>query len=205
MTTIYEFNSYVSAFDDAGKSRSRVVTVANVNYQGNPVITSTSNAWASRRTVTTRSGTCKVSAGVLIQATPSVGAPAIGFDRPLATVWELIPFSFVLDWFVDAGTRISAWEGTLHLKPLGTWSSFDHQMIYTSTTALTGMDTINGSIRYTGTGVSDASTFERFRWRSRTANPSLGLIPQLSVKLNWKRVLDSVALIAGASRRIAKL
>jgi len=34
----------------------------------------------------------------------------LGFDKPLSAIWELIPFSFVVDWFTDISGLISKFE-----------------------------------------------------------------------------------------------
>lgn len=43
---------------------------------------------------------------------------AAGFDPSLSNLWELIPFSFVIDWFFKVGDRISLQENALRLMTL---------------------------------------------------------------------------------------
>lgn len=38
---------------------------------------------------------------------------ALGLDRLLATIWELVPFSFLVDWFVDVGSFLDSLDDTL--------------------------------------------------------------------------------------------
>lgn len=38
-----------------------------------------------------------------------VWSSMMGLDRPLAAVWEAIPFSFVIDWFTDAADDFATW------------------------------------------------------------------------------------------------
>lgn len=41
-----------------------------------------------------------------------------GFTNPLAVAWELIPFSFVLDWFVDIGGYLNRMDAALGIDSL---------------------------------------------------------------------------------------
>ena len=49
-------------------------------------------------------------AGVMVQIENSInsGLAILGLDNPLEAIWELIPFSFIIDWFVNVGDVISA-------------------------------------------------------------------------------------------------
>lgn len=40
----------------------------------------------------------------------------LGLTNPAALIWELVPFSFVFDWWVDVGSFLSALDETLGLK-----------------------------------------------------------------------------------------
>jgi hypothetical protein len=45
------------------------------------------------------------------------GANALGVTNPLAIGWDLIPFSFVVDWFVPVGNVLEACSAYLGLQP----------------------------------------------------------------------------------------
>lgn len=47
-------------------------------------------------------------------------AMALGLVNPLEVVWEIIPFSFVVDWFLPVGDALSS---------LGSWSEQTHQFL----------------------------------------------------------------------------
>jgi hypothetical protein len=40
----------------------------------------------------------------------------VGLSNPALLAWELLPFSFVVDWFLPVGNFISSWDATLGLK-----------------------------------------------------------------------------------------
>jgi hypothetical protein len=50
-------------------------------------------------------------------------ADAFGITNPLSVVWEVIPFSFVFDWFADVGSYLDNRALAPLLKNNGTWRS----------------------------------------------------------------------------------
>lgn len=40
-------------------------------------------------------------------------AASLGFTNPAALAWELLPFSFVVDWFYDVGGYVNAWDAEI--------------------------------------------------------------------------------------------
>jgi hypothetical protein len=110
----------------------------------------------------------------------------------------------VLDWLIDAGTRISALEGGLSVRPLGSWITREHNLQYVSPyfwQPTTGSD---ATYWYEATGVDSGQVIENTVYRVRIPNPQLGVFPHISVKLNWKKMTDSVALLVAAKSRYMK-
>lgn len=70
--------------------------------------------------VTERSAVCR--AGVMYVPTPSIrGDFGLEWNDLLPTVWELIPFSFIVDRFINIGNFIQALTAYLTVKPLASW------------------------------------------------------------------------------------
>lgn len=63
---------------------------------------------ATRRT---KQVVSKVKMGCLVEVTnPNLYlAESMGFVNPYSVAWELVPFSFVVDWFVNVGDILSSW------------------------------------------------------------------------------------------------
>lgn len=59
-------------------------------------------------------------AGVMVQIENSInsGLAMLGIDNPLEAIWELIPFSFIIDWFFNVGDIIAAAVGNPSLSPV---------------------------------------------------------------------------------------
>lgn len=209
MATIYDVESWINA-SMSGRKRARFVgtrqstyvpsiqTSTWNNYDGNPLWGTSSSRLERRRTTHT-------SAGVLIGMEALSGANRFGVNRLASTAWELIPFSFVLDWLVDAGTRISAMEGQFFVKPLGSWITHEHHLLYSYSMQMNGDGGgTSGSFRYVPSGQDAASVVENCVYRVRIPNPRLLPMPQVRVNLNWKRLADSASLLTVLTTRFRK-
>lgn len=125
-----------------------------------------------------------------------------GVDRIVNTVWELTPYSFIIDWFINVGDTISSWTPNYGVKTLASW--------VTSTTTLTqslivGNPTVNlyptGSYRWTGVSMSSSGQATRLVvTQKRTPNYARPVLPNVSVKLDPLKLLD-LAIITGLFKK----
>lgn len=51
-------------------------------------------------------------------------AQRMGITNPYALAWELVPFSFIVDWFTTVGAWIAQWDETLGIKLLNAGYSY---------------------------------------------------------------------------------
>lgn len=94
------------------------------------------NDWASHqvRETQTSKGTLVSRSGMIVDFhKPSLGNIQVG-----ATLWELVPFSFVVDWFVDVGSRIRAAELLRFSTIQDRWESYQSNQLVTSRVQPTG-------------------------------------------------------------------
>lgn len=112
-----------------------------------------------------------------------------GLANPLALAWELVPFSFVADWFVGIGDYLNAQTALLGLEVMdGGTSTLSTRRI--SSQRLTPAAT--GTQKWTGLEPSytvESRKYTRAYWSGGVP------APEIDINLNLKRILDSAALI----------
>lgn len=205
MATYYDVKSWQEALTTRG--RARFVAIANTEYVSDPGWTlQGSNDYRDHYSYVSRKRDTTIRAGVLINPEVITNFDRFGVNRILSSGWELVPFSFVVDWFVDIGTRISAFEGNLIVRPLGSWLTYDHVLWFSQ-----GYDyrydrnrTESSGAYYTCSGQNIGTVSETCTYRKRIPNPRLSVLPSVQVNLNGKKITDAVALLAVNSRRIRR-
>lgn len=116
---------------------------------------------------------------------------SLGLDNPLSTIWEVIPYSFVLDWALPIGDWLS---GLNALKYYSGWTTVVSNKTEEKVVVSGATTTYNG-----GTITSSASgnyTRMQFRRRISSAPP----VPVLPVKdpVSFLHMADGLALLASA-------
>lgn len=112
----------------------------------------------------------------------------------LSTLWELMPYSFVVDWFVDLGSWIKAVQPTLGLRKYPLVVSVKEKRLYTAyTTRFAWYDDSASKWIYDAYhgNVLAQSTYESL---TRIIIEDLVVLPPLGGLLDWRRSLDAVAL-----------
>jgi hypothetical protein len=117
--------------------------------------------------------------------------------QPLPTIWELLPWSFVADWFLNIGTFLEAWtvkEGWTYLAGsqtlVGDWTEFAQFS--------QGSDK---SYRVHSRPMTN-SIFEMHRYAGVNPNVTLALNPQLlNGMISRLRIADAVSLVAQQLKR----
>lgn len=124
--------------------------------------------------------------------------------NPFGIAWELMPLSFVADWFVNVSQQLSLWENFFlyqknFIKGYRTTSSM--WIRATEMNGSTGPNATywpNGSIASYDYGVVSGGCIQKSTRKNRTVLTTLPMPSgrlRVNVKLNWKRQLDAVALI----------
>lgn len=118
----------------------------------------------------------------------------LGVDRPISAAWELIPFSFMVDWFINIGDVIRSWEPKPYCKELASWCTTEVERYRLSTC---------NTVIFTDIGyksVIDSQSFNALPHvesqviRTRTVNPSLNVLPSINVRLNLAKIIDMGAI-----------
>lgn len=119
--------------------------------------------------------------------------------------WELVPWSFVVDWFIHIGDYLEAYVPACDLKILDYWYSYKGKFTYQ--TFFEGFGTVGFPSGY----VTECSEIPYYRIeyenKYRKINPALPWTPQLDMDfLSTLQSLDALALlIAKAFKTIPKM
>jgi hypothetical protein len=120
----------------------------------------------------------------------------VEYDQIPAALWEIIPFSFVVDWFANVGEFITAITPKVRVTQLGSWTT--SREISTSVRTATSSSTNPGWVDESAPGGVDTFTTTVI---NRDPGLSLGLVSTTKAypkgSLGTKRILDSLALING--------
>lgn len=124
---------------------------------------------------------------------------------PARLAWEKVPFSFVVDWFVDVRGALNALDKVIGFSPYEI-VSFTRSRSYELETnvAITGLSCCNGGVLFSSTSKHQYKSYER----SLVSMP--GIMPAWRPRFGKNQAAISVALISqaltglGASRVIKK-
>lgn len=116
-----------------------------------------------------------------------IDVPKFQFN-PLQTAWELIPYSFVIDWLISVGTALSAMSFMVHVKDFSASKGFK---VTAHRTWSYSIDQWNVS-GYRGTNSGSGSCMAVLSDRTPC---DIHFIPQISVKMSTVKVVDLLGLI----------
>lgn len=204
MATYYDMMSWVEARNSIGKPRrARFVSTATSDYDSGLSTSSITTTWEVGNFAERRKRFTRTSSGCIVgfELDGSV-TQSYGILHILSSGWELVPYSFVLDWFVDIGERIAALEGKFLQPVLGSWTTHRHSLYEYRSARYDGRRYTEGSFIYDSLGMNNyGNRSETCEIVTRSANPTLSALPQFKVNLNWKRLADSIALLSLASKK----
>jgi len=145
-----------------------------------------------------------VSAGVLFENTTLNGtslqrAFGLRIDDILPTAWELVPYSFVVDWFCNIGQVVRAWSPLSEARVLTSWvkvTQSDRRELVFSNWRQNPAYGESGKTRL-GLTVSSSGGGELHEdlYVTRTARPEKPIIPHVTLRVDLVKLLDLLALI----------
>jgi hypothetical protein len=113
------------------------------------------------------------------------------------TAWELVPWSFVIDWFVNIGDWCESISPQVGVNILATG--------YTVAKTYTAQHTVNSATLLapyvSAVGLAGNSDFYLARTKSRVPKLPPFPMPRVNVKFNPKRAVDSIALLVQQSSK----
>lgn len=153
-------------------------------------------AWQEAAVQRSSYSSVKVRAGVLTQLDSITHLNIWGIDKVPESVLELIPYSFIVNWFFNISDTVSSWTPNMGVKELASWVTVertDIQQIACSVTCKTtvlGADRTLGALLYSGPLYKSVTTITK----TRTPNPQLAVLPRLNVNLDTAKLIDLVLI-----------
>lgn len=196
---VYDVTDLISAISTLGKNfvpkrqtfrsrRSESKTAIGRNHSITPGGMYTLNF------VTCASRTVEVSAGVLTDIEFLNAFNIFGLDQPFETVWELIPFSFIVDWFFNVGKTIAAFTPEMGVKNLASWVSVKETLTLQAYVGF--VDTETHPLPYdTVSAVSNGSASLTVFNYTRTPSPTRNLLPSFDLHLDGFKLLDLAIIL----------
>lgn len=133
--------------------------------------------------------------GILYEDTAVGRAVAqLGLSRPLTSAWELVPYSFVVDWFVGVGDWLDANQPSLASKTLCAWASTRDQRSLVATINQPKNIKQIGSWTIEGSWSGTLTAIERHNVRDPWT-VSVPTRPALGSGFNPSRCADFAALV----------
>lgn len=140
---------------------------------------------------------CKVRLDYVRTDTPAINdLKELGFTNPLLVAWELVPFSFVVDWFTPVGDYLSTLDATLGWSFRGGTCSITtevrNSLSVTRTRSSVAGHTLGGSASAQG----DSRQYKTYRIvYGDSPHP---LLPYWKPKSSGMHVANGIALLASA-------
>jgi hypothetical protein len=119
-----------------------------------------------------------------------------GID-PITTAWEVVPYSFVIDWFLDVGTWLSAVSPFSGAKELGSMASVkDQYTLMTSDVWEFNRGGHSGSFTGRST-VLEVEQYSRFPHEG-------GVLPSWNPRITPARIIDLISLVFAGRRNVIR-
>jgi len=140
--------------------------------------------------------TCTVRAGTIYDCSVTL-QDSLGLnlsDIPDAA-WELVPYSFVADWFVNMGNYISAMTPKAGVKRHASFLSVKHELLSTRTLTSTTESGLSSGYHKSGDGSGTEVTRRVLYERVPYVEASLSIKPELLAFTRDARLVDAFLLI----------
>lgn len=148
-----------------------------------------------------------VRAGVLTESGQVSNFQIWGFDSIVESAWDLMPYSFILDWFFNVGNSIMALTPKFGIKDLASWAVVRKQT--SQKCIVEEVDATFGpysSYVYTGNAsIPVGSQMTKFtKVLTRIPNPKRNILPSFYLKLDPLKILDLGIILKGFKKQSLK-
>lgn len=142
-----------------------------------------------------------VRSGVLTQLEALNSLNVWGLSQPIESLWELVPFSFVIDWFINVGDTIASFTPDYGIKALASWYTVvdtKYQKVARSSRTDISLPSTSTAVATDWTcNVGDCWLDKTVVTKTRVPNPSRPIIPSFSLNLDCLKLTDLVIIVKG--------
>lgn len=188
---IYDAAGVANAFSKArGYERQTFRGYADDSYSTSDTVTGvTSFGMLKTNWSRTLDYTVSARAGVLCNVRID-DLTTFGIDKLAESAWELVPFSFIVDWFANVGDTIAALTPDAGVTQLASWVTVSERLFTAQTT--TGYTTTSVASGYVDVSVSLPNT----TWSreelvlQRIVDPEISIWPAVALHLDGYKLTD---------------
>lgn len=141
-----------------------------------------------------------VRAGVLTNSDQVHASQLWGLDSIVESAWDLIPYSFIVDWFWNVGDTIMSFTPVYGVKKLASWVVKEITTTQTTTLEIhppTSVDSSGYLIRNKALAVSGSLVASKVTTtKQRISDHSLSVFPTWNPKLDGLKLLDLGIIIS---------
>lgn len=132
-----------------------------------------------------------VRAGLLCQVSPPSLPEVFGAYDILETLWDVTPFSFIVDWILNVGDTIASFTPSASLKPLASWVVVKETIIRSSVvTGCKFVPIVGRSYRNPFCFIDNCSRYFERTIKMRTPDPQRSILPTFDLRLDALKLLD---------------
>lgn len=137
----------------------------------------------------------EIRTGVLVRIDSINKLNVWGLDAILSSAWELVPFSFILDWFFNVGKTIAAWSPKSGLTSLASWVTVKKTVTQSNTVNGCGQLNNYSSLLVNTLSLTDCFISRNELTTERTPDPNRVILPQFTLKLDSLKLLDLAIIL----------
>lgn len=118
----------------------------------------------------------------------------LGLDQPVESLWELIPFSFIIDWVFSIGDWLQSLFKSSGLDILTSWVSLIVERVRKVKVTDVWYSYNAGSDRFWLNSSEFGSSYMKVQWKWRYPHPAVPSLPRVDLKLNLAKIIDLGAI-----------
>lgn len=181
------------AFDDGQPFRGRASRYEKPSYTYKEPSYPYRETWIDGK----RIWRCEVKLWVGLGSSDAYNLSRITSLNPVSIAWELVPLSFVCDWFLDVGGYLQNMEAAL-ASGLTFKKGYVTEIAYSNLTQhhrYPGKPVVSGSSTIIREGYLKNAKFDVWKRRQKLNGFPFPRAPRLEVKLGFQRIVSLVALV----------